>query len=99
MVESLTFSHADQCVEQRTQLHLQCGEARQAPGSDSSCLQGGHQVLDRHDEAWFVGLEPCLDATGYIQEFEVVDDHRAGKIVVFLNGRLNKVKFFSQLIT
>ncbi len=27
---------------------------------------------------------------GYINEFEVVDDHRAGKIVVFLNGRLNK---------
>ena len=29
--------------------------------------------------------------TGYIDEFEVVDDHRAGKIVVMLNGRLNKV--------
>ena len=28
--------------------------------------------------------------TGYIQEFEIVDDHRSGKIVVFLNGRLNK---------
>jgi hypothetical protein len=28
---------------------------------------------------------------GYIEEFEVVDDHRAGKIVVFLNGRINKV--------
>ena len=29
-------------------------------------------------------------ATGYIGEFELVDDHRAGKIVVELNGRLNK---------
>ena len=28
--------------------------------------------------------------SGYIGEFEIVDDHRAGKIVVFLNGRLNK---------
>lgn len=28
--------------------------------------------------------------TGYIGEFELVDDHRAGKIVVELNGRLNK---------
>lgn len=28
--------------------------------------------------------------TGYIGEFEFVDDHRAGKIVVELNGRLNK---------
>ena len=27
---------------------------------------------------------------GYIEEFEIVDDHRSGKIVVFLNGRLNK---------
>lgn len=28
--------------------------------------------------------------TGYIGEFEIVDDGRAGKIVVELNGRLNK---------
>jgi len=28
---------------------------------------------------------------GYIGEFEIIDDHRAGKIVVSLNGRLNKV--------
>lgn len=27
---------------------------------------------------------------GYIGEFECIDDHRAGKIVVNLNGRLNK---------
>merc|ERR1711898_48287 len=27
---------------------------------------------------------------GYIGEFEVVDDHRAGKVVVNLNGRVNK---------
>ena len=27
---------------------------------------------------------------GYIGEFEIVDDHRSGKIVVQLNGRLNK---------
>ena len=29
-------------------------------------------------------------ATGYIEEFEEVDDHRSGKIVVQLNGRINK---------
>lgn len=28
---------------------------------------------------------------GYIGEFEIIDDHRAGKIVVNLTGRLNKV--------
>ncbi|KAJ1756080.1 40S ribosomal protein S15a-1, partial [Coemansia sp. RSA 1591] len=27
---------------------------------------------------------------GYIGEFEIIDDHRANKIVVQLNGRLNK---------
>ena len=31
----------------------------------------------------------CL---GYIGEFEIIDDHRSGKIVVNLNGRLNKVR-------
>lgn len=28
--------------------------------------------------------------TGYIGEFEIIDDHRSGKIVVELNGRINK---------
>lgn len=28
--------------------------------------------------------------TGYIGEFEIVDDHRSGKVVVNLTGRLNK---------
>merc|ERR1711974_94675 len=32
---------------------------------------------------------------GYINEFEVVDDHRAGKIVVNLTGRLNKTGVIS----
>jgi len=27
---------------------------------------------------------------GYIGEFEIIDDHRAQKIVIELNGRLNK---------
>jgi len=31
-----------------------------------------------------------LNITGYIGEFEIVDDHRAGKIVIELTGRLNK---------
>jgi small subunit ribosomal protein S15Ae len=35
-------------------------------------------------------LNCCLHPVGYIGEFEYVDDHRAGKIVVELNGRLNK---------
>lgn len=31
-----------------------------------------------------------LTLIGYIGEFEYIDDHRSGKIVVQLNGRLNK---------
>ena len=38
----------------------------------------------------FLNYHTVLWLTGYIGEFEIVDDHRAGKIVVFLNGRLNK---------
>jgi ribosomal protein S8 len=36
---------------------------------------------------------------GYIGEFEVVDDHRAGKIVVNLTGRLNKCGVISPRYT
>jgi small subunit ribosomal protein S15Ae len=32
---------------------------------------------------------------GYIGEFEIVDDHRSGKIVIQLNGRLNKCSVIS----
>lgn len=37
-------------------------------------------------------LMTVLYHTGYIGEFEIIDDHRAGKIVVNLTGRLNKVQ-------
>ncbi|OQU78127.1 hypothetical protein SORBI_3009G161300 [Sorghum bicolor] len=37
-----------------------------------------------------VMIRPSSKKHGYIGEFEYVDDHRAGKIVVELNGRLNK---------
>ncbi|KAF5345390.1 hypothetical protein D9756_010980 [Leucocoprinus leucothites] len=33
--------------------------------------------------------------TGYIGEFEILDDHRSGKIVIQLNGRLNKTGVIS----
>lgn len=36
-----------------------------------------------------------LIKSGYIGEFEIVDDHRSGKIVVQLNGRLNKAGVIS----
>lgn len=33
--------------------------------------------------------------SGYIGEYEIVDDHRSGKIVIQLNGRLNKTGVIS----
>jgi small subunit ribosomal protein S15Ae len=32
---------------------------------------------------------------GYIGEFEIIDDHRGGKVVIQLNGRLNKTGVIS----
>lgn len=44
-------------------------------------------------------LDPALDPSaphvGYIGEFELIDDHRGGKIVIQLNGRLNKTGVIS----
>lgn len=33
---------------------------------------------------------PLIQPTGYIGEFEIIDDHRSSKIVVELTGRINK---------
>ena len=35
-------------------------------------------------------MEWAFDRVEYINEFEIINDKRAGKIVVELNGRLNK---------
>ncbi|KAG8090479.1 hypothetical protein GUJ93_ZPchr0011g28146 [Zizania palustris] len=47
------------------------------------------QFITRHKDLCQTGNFVIL-TTGYIGEFEFVDDHRSGKIVVELNGRLNK---------
>ena len=48
---------------------------------------------------FFAALESVLlFVVGYIREFEVIDDHRAGKVVVNLTGRLNKVRQFFIII-
>jgi len=38
----------------------------------------------------YIRFLKCILFLGYIGEFEIVDDHRAGKVVVNLTGRLNK---------
>merc|ERR1712115_49653 len=52
--------------------------------------RGKRQVLIRPSSKVIVKFLTVMLKHGYIGEFEVVDDHRGGKIVVNLTGRLNK---------
>eukprot|EP00069_Balaena_mysticetus_P001677 bmy_03815T0 len=49
-----------------------------------------HQVLTRLCSKVIVQFLTVITKNGYTGEFEITDDHRAGKIVVNLMGRLNK---------
>merc|ERR1712217_323910 len=52
---------------------------------------GKRQVLVRTVSKVVIKFLHVMQRHGYIDDFELIDDHRAGKIVVELNGRLNKV--------
>uniref|UniRef100_G1SBP4 Small ribosomal subunit protein uS8 n=1 Tax=Nomascus leucogenys TaxID=61853 RepID=G1SBP4_NOMLE len=52
--------------------------------------RGKCQVLIRPCSKVIVRFLTVMMKHGYIGEFEITDDHRAGKIVVNLTGRLNK---------
>ncbi|KAG6782677.1 hypothetical protein POTOM_012088 [Populus tomentosa] len=52
--------------------------------------RGKRQVMIRPSSKVIIKFLLVMQKHGYIGEFEFVDDHRAGKIVVELNGRLNK---------
>ena len=52
--------------------------------------RGKRQVLLRPTSKVLIKFLTVMQKHGYISEFELVDDHRGGKIIVELNGRLNK---------
>eukprot|EP01013_Petalomonas_cantuscygni_P024601 TRINITY_DN4625_c0_g2_i1.p3 TRINITY_DN4625_c0_g2~~TRINITY_DN4625_c0_g2_i1.p3 ORF type:complete len:147 (+),score=34.96 TRINITY_DN4625_c0_g2_i1:50-442(+) len=57
--------------------------------------RGKRQVLLRPVSKVVIKFLSVMQAHGYIADFEFVDDHRGGKIVVNLNGRLNKTGVIS----
>jgi small subunit ribosomal protein S15Ae len=52
--------------------------------------KGKRQVLLRPSSKVVIKFLQVMQKKGYIGDFEVLDDHRAGKIVVDLIGRINK---------
>merc|ERR1711888_362154 len=52
--------------------------------------RGKRQVLIRPASKVIIKFLQVMMKHGYIGEFEIIDDHRGSKIVVNLNGRINK---------
>ncbi len=51
---------------------------------------GKRQVVLRPVSKVVIKFLQVMQKKGYIDEFELIDDRRSGKIVINLNGRLNK---------
>ena len=52
--------------------------------------RGKRQVLIKPSSKVVIKFLQVMQKNGYIGEFEVVDDHRSGKIIIELTGRINK---------
>lgn len=57
--------------------------------------KGKRQVLIRPSSKVIIRFLTVMMKHGYIGEFEIVDDHRSGKIMVNLTGRINKCQVIS----
>ena len=57
--------------------------------------RGKRQCLVRPSSKVVVKFLQVMQKHGYLGEFEIVDDHRGGKIVVTLIGRVNKAGVIS----
>jgi small subunit ribosomal protein S15Ae len=57
--------------------------------------RGKRQVLIRPCSKVLIKVLTVMQKYGYIGEFEIVDDRRAGKIIIELRGRLNKCGIIS----
>lgn len=56
---------------------------------------GKREVIVKPSSNIVIKFLKVMQDNGYVQEFSRIEDHRSGKLVVKLNGRLNKCRAMS----